>query len=50
MIIEYLDEELWGLILKRKEINKSELSLKYNVDRYIISRHIKNLRNHQKGN
>lgn len=43
MIIKYLDEELGGLILKHKEINKSELALKYNVDRHTISRHIKKI-------
>lgn len=40
MIIKHLDEELGGLILKHKEINKSELAIKYNVDRHTISRHI----------
>jgi len=43
MIIEDLDIEIGGLILKHKEINKSMLALKYGVDRHTIDRHIKAL-------
>ncbi len=43
MIIKHLDEELGWLILKHKEINKSELALKYNIDRHTISRHIEKI-------
>ena len=41
MILTELDNELGGLILKHKEINKSALALKYGVDRHTIDRHIK---------
>ena len=41
MILTKLDNELGGLILKHKEINKSALALKYGVDRHTIDRHIK---------
>lgn len=41
MIIRYLDEEIGGLILNHKEINKTKLALKYGVDRHTIDRHIK---------
>ena len=40
MKLRYLDDELGGLILKHKAINKSELANKYNVDRHTIARHI----------
>lgn len=40
MKLRYLDDELGGLILKHKAINKSELANKYNVDRRTIARHI----------
>lgn len=43
MKIQYLDEELGGLILKEKNINKSELAKKYGIDRHTINRHIKKL-------
>ena len=35
MILIELDNELGGLILKHKEMNKSALALKYGVDRHI---------------
>ena len=35
MILVELDNELGGLILKHKEINKGALALKYGVDRHI---------------
>ena len=41
MIITELNNELGGLFLKHKEINKSALALKYGVDRHTIDRHIK---------
>ena len=41
MILTELDNELGGLFLKHKEINKSALALKYGVDRHTIDRHIK---------
>ncbi len=45
MKIQGLDEELGGLILKHKNINKSELATKYGVERHTITRHINKLEN-----
>jgi len=45
MKIRGLDEEIGGLIVNNKQINKSELALKYGVDRHTIDRHIKRYNN-----